>query len=342
MMVFFPLVGRIGSLGRIRALMLPKDTAPGRTTFSVVVPTLNASETIQVCLDSVEEALKKVGGGEIIVVDNGSADGTVDLVRSRASAVSHILEVRGTISESRNLGAEKATGEILSFVDSDCVLDPEYFLAGQRRLMETEWSAVGSPYALPDNPVWVERVWDGLTVDYSDGPTHFLPGGNFLVRAEAFSKVEGFDEALITGEDWNIGKRLGEAGFKLYRDHSVSVAHLGNPKTVAGFFRKQRWHSASLLKQGLSKTLVATLAYGVLTVGAVLLLMLRFPGGLVSAMGLVAMSQVAIPALFLLHRFATGGKVESPIRSAFLYWAFLLARSITVVGYVFGHRARRG
>ena len=90
---------------------------------SVVIPTYCEEATIKDCLMSVKKQRFEVGGIEIIVVDSNSPDQTRVISKEYADKVVNTKE-RG-VSKARNLGADKAKGELLIFLDGDTILDPK-------------------------------------------------------------------------------------------------------------------------------------------------------------------------------------------------------------------------
>lgn len=95
---------------------------------SVIIPVYNSEEYLKKCLDSlVAQSLQEI---EIIVVDDGSTDGSWQLIESLANKDNRIVPVRQRnkgVSVARNTGLQQASGEYVGFVDSDDFVDPDYF-----------------------------------------------------------------------------------------------------------------------------------------------------------------------------------------------------------------------
>lgn len=94
--------------------------------LSVIIPALNERERLPACLDALGEQAEFID--EVIVVDNGSADGTADLARSHAG-VTVLTEPRRGISYARNAGFDAATGDVLARIDADTVVRPGWAAA---------------------------------------------------------------------------------------------------------------------------------------------------------------------------------------------------------------------
>ncbi|MGD9255575.1 MAG: glycosyltransferase family A protein, partial [Chromatiales bacterium] len=86
-------------------------------TISVIIPTCNRVETLPRALDSVLAQTLSVD--EVIVVDDGSTDGTADLVRASYPQVRLLQQPNRGVSAARNRGIRKATGDWIAFLDSD-------------------------------------------------------------------------------------------------------------------------------------------------------------------------------------------------------------------------------
>lgn len=302
-------------------------------SVAIIIPTYNAAATVSRCVTSVITALESWGGeGEIIVVDHGSSDGTVTLVRGVAGEGVTVLERRGgTVGMLRNHGTQATRASVLAFVDADCVVPSDYLRRAVQSLDEQAAAAVGSYYSLPSSPGWIARVWHGLHAPPPDGPVRWLPGGNLVVRREAFETVGGF-APVASGEDVDLCARLRNHGFTVYHDRRLQVVHHGNPPTLGAFFRQQRWHGLGMLAtaRGLDRPLAMTALHLALTaIGVVVLAARSSPGSALLAASL----QVVAPLVSVAFRLWQGGRLvwrELPHAVA-LYWLYYWARAAGLV-----------
>ena len=109
---------------------MPENLLPYEGTVSVVVPTYNGAKEIPPLLEQL--ALQEgIGRLELIVVDSGSRDNTVELCKAAGARVTEITQAEFSHSYARMLGASKATGEYLLFTTQD---------------------------AIPDGPRWIQRM----------------------------------------------------------------------------------------------------------------------------------------------------------------------------------------
>ena len=215
-----------------------------RHKVSFIIPVLNGEKYIEGCLKSIMREMDEID--EIIVVDNGSTDNTLKVVRQYEKT--RILQFPGvTIAALRNRGAEVSNGDILAFIDSDCLLNNGWRSTVESVMSDETIKATGSFYDIPLPANWVERAWWSLK-RHAETKVHYIPSGNLAIRKDAFEAVSGFNEELITDEDTDIGARLNKMGFVMLETSLVGVVHLGNAKTLREFIKKERWHSTSMLR----------------------------------------------------------------------------------------------
>jgi GT2 family glycosyltransferase len=314
--------------------------------ITAVVPVLNAERFLEPCLGSITAAMAGARHCEVdlVVVDNGSTDGSMEVLRERWSRHGRIIEAPGvSVGAVRNRGAREAGGDVLAFIDADCVVGPDYFDRAAAVLEETGASATGSSYSLPSEPHWIERSWHRLHQVEEHGPVQYLNAGNFLVRREVFEAVGGFDETLSTGEDAELGLRLVKAGHTIHADESVRAVHLGNPKSLGHFFRKQRWHGLGMFgtfrQEWRDLPVIATFTHLAATLAALVVL----------ALAPLSWTSVAVagflffvtPVTAVLFRASRIRRLPSPA-SVLLYHLYFAARlaalSLIIRGRAGGHR----
>lgn len=196
---------------------------------SVVIPTLNEADTIERTLACVRQA----GECEIIIVDGGSDDGTLEIVRKSADRV--LSAQRGRACQ-MNAGAQVATGETILFLHAD-TLPP----AGFPHLIEqalTDPDVVGGRFDVDlDAPGWPFRMI-GALMNIRSRLTHIATGDQgIFVRRETFESIGGYPELDIM-EDLELSRQLKRAG---------KVACLRNRVRTSA----RRWQ-----KHGVTKTIL--------------------------------------------------------------------------------------
>lgn len=210
------------------------------------------------CLGALQSQTLSADEFEIVVADNGSTDDTVSIAREFTSHVHTFPRV--TVGALRNSGAAAARGDILAFIDADCIAHPGW-LEGARTALVEGGVAVGNKYDRPAGDGWIEALWLG---DVPPGRvrTQELWAGNLVLPRANFVECGGFDETLVSYEDVWLADALARRG-PLYFDDRVRVTHIGGPRTLAAFARQQLWHGFeewTLYRRGMTRdTLVPTL-----------------------------------------------------------------------------------
>ncbi len=287
--------------------------------ISFIVPVLNDVKLIGRCLAHIRgQALPH---DEIIVVDNGSTDGTLEVVKQFRNV--RLLDGTGLrVGALRNRGAATARNELLAFVDSDCLLCEGWRGAVEEVLRDPGVAATGSKYDLPDDPCWIEKVWFSQR-RLRRGNVNYINSGNLIVRKGAFEMVGGFDETLVTGEDAELGFRLNKNGHRVYEEPRIRAVHLGNPKTLPRFYRQQVWHGLGMFGtmriSRLDKPVAMTFGFLMCTIAAMGMIVTGRP---LSALWLV----LAVPLTTSLYRVFQFGNATYFFHLAFLYLIYFAAR----------------
>jgi glycosyltransferase involved in cell wall biosynthesis len=306
---------------------------------SFVIPVLNGERFVGPCLEHVR--LESRPGDEVLIVDNGSTDRTVEIVRS-VPGIS-LLEAPGlTIAALRNRGAALATNGILAFIDADCHLCPGWRESVERVLADPAVSATGSYYDIPESATWVERAWWSFRPRH-EHRTSFLISGNLVIRRAAFESVRGFDERLITDEDSDISRRLVSAGAVLVEAPSVRVVHLGNARTLREFFGKERWHATSIMAtmraHSVDRPMLLTWVFMITCAVAVAVMPLGITGWR-GATAMVLLIAVA-PGLTAAHKVVTRGNYKYFFHLLPLYLIVYVVRTLVLLEVLLRPRPSR-
>ncbi len=208
---------------------------------SVIIPVWNRSEDIISCLQSLSRLDYPAEKIEVIVVDDASDDKTADVV-STFPVHLIILKEHRQASYCRNLAARRAKGEILAFLDSDCVADPLWLRELIPAFRDPSNGAVGGlvdSWFNEKNLDHYEKVKSSLNL----GPwpkssregdhSFYLPSCNLLVQRNLFLQLGGFREDMVVGEDVDFCWRLQDQGHhveyrpvgKVYHKHRNKMRH---------------------------------------------------------------------------------------------------------------------
>ena len=178
---------------------------------SVVIPTYNRSALVQQAIDSV--LTQSYNSYEVIVVDDGSTDGTEEDLRDRyGSKIRYVWQENEGESSARNRGIELARGEYIAFLDSDDMWKPTK-IEKQVQVLDGVESDVGFVFSSAlvvdrdgnvKEPQIVGRIDrdDQSVSDLIFSPFVFAAASNILVRKEIMDEIGGFDTSVRYGEDW--------------------------------------------------------------------------------------------------------------------------------------------
>lgn len=314
--------------------------------ISIIVPTLDEAERLGRTLEAARRAAEQAGlEYELIVPDNGSRDGSQALARSLGARV---LDCPGVnIGALRNRGAAAASGDCLAFLDADMEM-PADWLTTWRAVREADRADVlGLVHQAPPQAPWYARAWLQRLVAERDRPAllDWLPTANLCLERAWFERVGGFDERLRSGEDKDLGLRLGQAGARLLSLPTPTVLNWGFEGSWGEWLGKELWRQSSqaqLLRKGHAS--LRLLRFPLLAAGhwaldalALLCLLLGQPG---AALGAFALGWLPAGLLSLRHRY-TRQRPLLAMRLALLHWLRLHVAGIALLMGLTNLNARR-
>lgn len=206
-------------------------------TASVVMAVRNGARTLPRCLDRLAEQTHPPH--EVIVVDNGSRDGSGDLARAFAARAPRLRlqvleEDRTGATFARNRGVATASGDFVAFTDADCEPAPDWL----ERLLAAFRPGIGAVAGRirPAPPGNVVEAFAALyTLRTGEEPfeaTRFtllrggFPTANLAVRRDLFTAVGGFHEGIrIYGEDYDLCARIYQRGLTIRYEPQAVVLH---------------------------------------------------------------------------------------------------------------------
>ena len=300
-----------------------------RLPISVLVPTKNSAATVEACIESILTVLPN-DGSEVVVVDGSSTDGTP--VRMRVLPVRLETIAPCFVAHSRNVAVRSARHSIVAFIDSDCTVDTGWYEAIQTTLSDDAIGIVGSRYAIRPRPTWVERAWDRAHRRAPEpvlADVAYVPGGNLAMRREVFDLIGGFDERIETGEDMDLCTRVRQSGYRVVDHSGMTCVHLGEPKTLAAVYRRNRWHGrGTRLRYAdgrLAPILLSTIAFAgsvALAMGSAAVTASRGVSAITALIGL----PLAVPVVYA-ARYARRPRTAHAIQLVAIYLAYFSGRA---------------
>jgi glycosyltransferase involved in cell wall biosynthesis len=184
--------------------------------ISVILTTYERRELLARALDSV--LAQTVQDREVIVVDDGSTDGTSEFLRWRPVTLIRVAH-SGNPALARNAGLERARGELISFLDSDDVWRPTA-LAELAAALDQQPQA-GFAYCDYDPPSVMPTL--GPLADIFDPllKADFLVTGGVLIRRSVVLALSGFDPLCSPAEDWDYWLRMAALALGAYLPMSL-------------------------------------------------------------------------------------------------------------------------
>jgi glycosyltransferase involved in cell wall biosynthesis len=179
--------------------------------FSIIIPTYNAEKYIE---ETIESALRQTETNtEIIVVDDGSKDNTVNVVKKIGhSKITIISQPNSGVSVARNYGAKYSSGEILAFLDADDIWMSEKLMVQKDKLIKgynivyTNRINFGDIGDLPHIQTEIEDMPEGdIFEKLLLG--NMITNSSVVIRKNNFMALNGFNIDLLTCEDWDLWLR---------------------------------------------------------------------------------------------------------------------------------------
>lgn len=208
--------------------------------LSIIVPVYDGAATLEACLRALRASMGT--GDELIVIDDASTDDSAAIAAAVGADVVR-LAVNGGQAAGRNVGARKAQGEVLLFVDADVVVHPgtvervRATFAARPEIAALFGSYDDAPPAPGTVAVYRNLLHHWVHQNGSAEAFSFWAGCG-AVRRDAFAAVGGFDERPWRRaiEDIELGYRLRAAGHRILLDRDLLSTHL------------KRWTLGSMLR----------------------------------------------------------------------------------------------
>jgi len=206
-------------------------------SVSVIVPVFRDAGRLSSCLSCLSGQRSPLAGGfEIVVVDNDPVEGAPSppvaeaVARFRAARV--FAQPRPGSYAARNLGVSQARGQVIVFTDADCLPASGWLEAGVARLLDDDsigivGGSVELLYADPRSPRVAELVQIVTAFRQREFVEEqgYCATANLFTRRSVFERVGLFEERLLSRGDWEWGRRVAAAGYRLVYCNAARVSH---------------------------------------------------------------------------------------------------------------------
>ncbi len=205
-------------------------------TFSIIIPTYNRLDELKELIPSIEAQGFIKDNIELVIIDDGSTDGTrkyINALESPVHIIYYLQENQGP-GPARNKGMAMATGDIFLFVDSDCMLPSQYLRQIVQSQETHDYDAFGGPDTYhPSFSPLLKAINYSMTSFIGTGGTrgttksiakYYPRSFNMGMKRSVFERIGGFN-GLRHGQDMDYSARIYEAGFKVGLIPSAYVYH---------------------------------------------------------------------------------------------------------------------
>ena len=195
--------------------------------ISVVIPTYNRLPILKKCLLALESQQfknDKISGYEVVLVDDGSTDNTLEWVAENQQQLAHVITYKQNhqgAAAARNLGVEKASGDTIVFIDSDLVVTENFLQAHADALVAGEEKQKSDRLFTYGWVINTNNFDDPTSEPYkiTDFSAAYFATGNVAIARKWLEKVGLFDTGfqLYGWEDLELGVRLKKLNLKLIK-----------------------------------------------------------------------------------------------------------------------------
>ncbi len=207
---------------------------------SVIVPVYNDSVRLKQCLNALERQDFPRSRYEIIVIDNNS-DEDIEKIVKDFSQICYLFEASPGSYSARNKGIASAKGEILAFIDSDCLPQPHWLVEGIKALKERNADLAGGQvtftFSKKKEPAELHDSVSNMQIKDNIKNRKISKTANLFVRQHVFDSVGLFPSYLKSGGDVVWTKRATDAKFKLVYAPNAEVFHPA--RTLLPLLQKQ-------------------------------------------------------------------------------------------------------
>ena len=220
-------------------------------SLSIIIPTHNSQKTIQICIQAIVSGSYPSRDLEIIAVDNMSKDNTVKILKGFGLSVYELEGIPPQVCCQRNLGALKANGDYLFFLDHDMQLSKNLF----SNFLQKDQLNNGriDAWYIPERIISNNKIWAQLRTFERDFYNATVVDAARIIKREKFNATGKFDETLSSGPaDWDLDIQLRRMGCSFgildeciyHHEHNISFSRYLQKKsqyTIGSKRYQKKW-----------------------------------------------------------------------------------------------------
>lgn len=218
-----------------------------KPSVSVIIPVYNGEKYLD---DSIKSILQQtIQPLEIIVVNDGSTDGTEKIAKKYGDVIRYVYQQNGGVAAARNKGLELVRGEYIAFIDADDIwvenkleLQLELFRKNPDHDM-----VIGLLKRIPFSKM------SKIIHEESKNGEYVLQFGCAILKKKIFDKVGIFDESMIIGEDVDLFLRILEAGIKVWSHPDVVQYYRRHDQNITLDERRKNFYLLKAYKKSLDR-----------------------------------------------------------------------------------------
>ena len=230
--------------------------------ISIVIPNYNGANTIAKCLGAAFSSNYNLF--EVVVVDDCSIDTSVEIIQKFPCKLIRLKKHVG-VSKARNKAASAGSGELLFFIDSDCLLQKDALAIANQTFNKHHNHIVGGTYTCQPYDRNFFSIFQSIFINYFETKKNepdYVAAHAMIINAELFRKSSGFEENSFNGidagvEDVEFVHRMRRHGHKLLMKPEIQVQHIFNFsffKSLKNAVKKSKyWTMYSLVNKDLLK-----------------------------------------------------------------------------------------
>ncbi len=212
---------------------------------SVIIPNRNGAATVGLCLDALERS--GYPSFEVIVADDCSDDASPEIIQSHRCMLIRLSPQRGA-GAARNAGAAAASGDVLLFIDSDCLVLPDTISTAARLYRAHPGDAVGGTYTPMPHDRDFFSVFQSVYINYHEtraAAPDYVASHALVIGRDTFLKSGGFPESFLPIiEDVEFSHRLRRTGVALRAAPELMVRHVFRftlKRSIRNAYRKSKY-----------------------------------------------------------------------------------------------------